>query len=837
MPQAIRRRWDRFFAIVALVLVVGLWLRNEQPWRHTLVVWCCGSNYESQVDYGRQFGQQHGCKVLIVGAPIQYLLELAARTGGRRPVVLAGRAGPGWEWIRRKGLLAHGPVFFGFDPYVIVVPLDNPGKIKSEADLGGGVIASMAPLAMRPKGKCIGYLLTSIAHELDSPWLAEAYYYAAKQRVKCGRLLFRPLKQGKAFVTITQRSQTTLPEAKGLKVIEIDPKYQVKMKKCRASIPQCAGVISKGTTEQLPVTYVDGLASPKSKDIFERHGYYHITNPKSQAFKPLHRVYLPKQPQQVQQQLAEELMKDGMWGMALRRWLKIVHVFGPSPYDAKATYMAGYCAMQMGLKRGAAELWKRCARIYPRRGIKEWAGPLFLMGLKNPDPKDLDEKLWADKAREELAKLKEQDLGEWGDDFEPSDVTDFMLDYPPVEIRVIEADLPKGSRRNLAVAEDELMVGAYDLALKDYNKVYTLNSPNEWAAMAMCRAGECAWLLGNKAAAVDIWNYCKTGYNGQPWGDTAGRLLYLAGLEGEPPTNKAVSPQAVQILEQEIKLPEKDTFVTRGLSDAVMDFRSANLSGSGALKECFKVLHKFYKGSSRGGAQAGEALVPPGAARKKKLRGRAPQIESKDVRNWRAQSLYWAGIVLCWMAKPAKAVMQWRRVMNEFANTPFAEKARDAIAKLKQYEGLSPAQKTAIDRALKLPLFSPHAQAQAVPAASEAEMLQAWRDLNDHVPDKHMAAVWHHIGLELFICGEYKEALHSFLKVLTVVNLKKPKENKWKDEALYYAGLCLEHLDKPQRARARWQELVEKYPQSKFAQRARQKLAATQAGGEVSGRG
>ncbi len=814
----------------------GLWVRNETPWRRTLVVWCCGSNYESQVDYGRQFGREHGCKVLVVGAPIQYLLQLAARVKPRA-LILAGRAGPGWEWIKQKGLLAHGPVFFAFDPYVIVVPPDNPGKIQSEKDLGGGVVASMAPLAMRPKGKCIGHLLSAIAYELDSPWLAEVYYMAATKTVKCGRLLFRPLKQGEAFVTITQRSQTTHPDAQGLKVIDIDPKYQVKMKRCRATIPQCVGVVSGELHDPLLLAYANGAADPKARELFERHGYYHITNPKAKAFKALEKVYLPKQPQQVQQQLAEELMADGMWDLALRRWLKIVHVFGPSPYDAKATYMAGYCALQMGLKRGAAALWRRCVRIYPRRGLKEWGGPLFLMGLKNPDPKDLNEKLWAEKAREELKKLRGEDLGEFGDDWEPSDVTDFLRDYPPVEIRIIEADLPKGSRRNLAVAEDELLVGAYELALKDYNKVYTLNAPNRWSAMAMCRAGQCAWLLGNKAAAVDIWELCKTAYNGQPWGDLAGRLLYLAGLEGETPVNAGVPKGAVQVLEREVVGPEEDTFVVRGLNNIVMDFRTANLDGGGALKECYKVVHRFYRGPSKASQQAGEAMAPSGAARKKKSRERAPVPESKDVHKWRAQASYWAGIVLCWMGKPKRAVIQWQQTRRQFGDTEFAAKARDAIEMVRAYEGLTDQQKQAIERAMKLPL-SGISELAVTPTASEREMIEAWRDLHDGVPDKSMAAVWHHIGLELYWCGAYKEALHSFLKVLTVVNLKKPEANKWKDEALYYAGLCLRHLGKPERARARWQQLLKQFPKSRFVQRARAKLGQFAAAGQgVRGRG
>ncbi|MBC7287925.1 MAG: substrate-binding domain-containing protein, partial [Armatimonadetes bacterium] len=365
MRQLSRKRWDKALALIAAALVIGLWLANEQPWRPALVVWCWGSSYEAQADFAREFGRRHRCKVVVVGGPAERLAVLAGASR-RRADVFVAPAGPEWEWMRRQGLVTRGPEVFAFDPYVIVVPAGNPAGIKSEQDLGAGAYASIAPEAMWPKGKCIAALLDAIAAGLDAPWVPEAYYYAARSRVNDGRLLFRPLKQGKAYVTITQRSQTTLPEAKGLEVIDINPRFQVKMKGCSNTIAQCVGVLNGARRPEFAEAYADELLGAQAQELLSRHGFYHVADAKARPFRELRPDFVPYQPHEAQQRLAEELMADGLWDIALGEWLKLIHLFGPSPFDAKATYYAGYCAMQHGLKRGAAAMWRRCAQLYSR---------------------------------------------------------------------------------------------------------------------------------------------------------------------------------------------------------------------------------------------------------------------------------------------------------------------------------------------------------------------------------------------------------------------------------------------------------------------------------------
>lgn len=794
MPRHRRKRWDVVIAVLAAAWVVSLWLINEQPWRPTLVVWCCGSNFESQDDFARHFGRAHRCKVLVVGAPVQYLAELAGR-GPRCPDLLVGRSGPGWKWLRQRGLLKRGPEFFAIDPYVIMVPKGNPAGVDGPEALSSGITAAIAPHAMRPKGKCIAHLLDAIARVTGNPGLAEVYYAAAEEALKCARLLPRPLKQGRAYVALTQRSQTTHPDASGTEAIEIEPKYMLAMKKCRATVPQCAAVLTRTRHLQLAGAYLDELVSPRAAPILERHGYYHITNEKARPFKPMMKVFVPRKPQPYQDQLAHELMADQQWSQALRRWLKLLHIFGPSPYDAKARYYAGYCALQMGLKRAAWAMWRRCVREYPRKGLHEWGGPFFRMNLALRDPEDIDEKFWADKARQALADLGEVPQ-EFGYDWEPGEVTDVLLQYPPIRITILESDLLKGSRRNLAVSEDLLQCALYAPALKDYNKVYTLNSPNRWLDMAMFRAGQCAWLLGNKAAALDLWETCKSVYTGQHWADLAGRLLYLASVEGETPVNKTIPADAVRILDSDLFPPTEPTFQARGLLNAYWDFKAANLHG--ALKECFKVAHAFYR--------------PPRST------------ADREFTDYRPEARYWAGIVCCWLGKPAAAIFQWRRLIRDHPSHPAAAKARQAIATLRAYPTLTSAQRRRVEMAMNEPLTGGTIVQTIAQPATDAR--RARIALADGVPDKGASAIWHHIALELFDCEQWAEALHSFLKVLTVVNLSDGKNNRWQAEALYFAGACLRRLGIEQRAQARWRELMQRYPNSPWAAAARQAISS-----------
>jgi ABC-type molybdate transport system substrate-binding protein len=810
------RRWDLLLAVAAVLWTLGLWVVHERPWQPTLVVWCGGSNYESQAELARDFGRQNHCKVLVVAAPVRYLMELTSRS--RRADVIAGGGDDGWAYLQDKGLLARGPEFFAVDPYVILVPPNNQGEITSARDLAKGVYAAAALDAMRPEGKGIASLLQAIGNDVGEPSLGETYYFGIRKRVKCARLLPRALKRGDVFAAITRQSMSTLPEAKGLQVIAIEPRHMLHMDACRGVVAQAAGVLAGSRHRELADRYIEYLVSPKAQEVLGRHGYLPSETKDAQVFKPLMQVLVPRHPHPYENKLAEELMADRQWDEALRRWLILLHTHGPSPYDAKARYYAGYCALQLGLKNGAWEFWRRCVRDYPRKGLHEWGGPIFEFGLKSYSPQDLDEEQWAEKASQALAELGEQPAP-YGADRPTGAVEDALVTYVPAEIRATEADLPDGSRTNMALAEDELLCGVYDLALADYNKVHALNAPNEFQACALFRAGQCAWLNGNRAAAVDVWQMCNSVHAGKAWAELAGRMLYLVGSEGIAPKDEGLPAGAIQILEREIFETGLRTAQGLAADTAYWNFQTRHLSA--ALEECLKVIHAFYPPPKAGDGEGNEQ--PP---------------------DLRPLARYWAGIICCWQGHPDAAVYQWRVLARDYPNTEWSAKAEKSLSQLQAYPRLTAEQKRALQTARLQPVVKPAAiplimPTAPVPAGMDHDVWYARVALADLVPDKGQAAIWHHIALEQFVCRDWKAALCSFLKVLTVANVRNEGMNKWQDEALYFAGSCLERLGRPDRACARWQQLLELHPNSQWAAvaRSRARMAPDRSGQGVTRHG
>ncbi len=74
--------------------------------------------------------------------------------------------------------------------------------------------------------------------------------------------------------------------------------------------------------------------------------------------------------------------------------------------------------------------------------------------------------------------------------------------------------------------------------------------------------------------------------------------------------------------------------------------------------------------------------------------------------------------------------------------------------------------------------------------------------------------------------GRREEALSEYLKVALLYAHEESVA-----EALYRAGLCLEELGRPDQAAARWREVVDEHPRSRFAGEARERLALARPGG------
>ena len=78
-----------------------------------------------------------------------------------------------------------------------------------------------------------------------------------------------------------------------------------------------------------------------------------------------------------------------------------------------------------------------------------------------------------------------------------------------------------------------------------------------------------------------------------------------------------------------------------------------------------------------------------------------------------------------------------------------------------------------------------------------------------------------HLGLGscCLAANDYDEALPQYLKVAMIYESEEEVA-----EALWQAGRCLESLEDPQRAAARYRELIEKHPAHPLAQRAKDQL-------------
>lgn len=789
MARQRSRRLTSVMAVLVLVAAVGgaLVLR---PWCKTLVVWSNEGAYEAQKAFAQQFSARNGCKVTVIRMSPQQVVEGFSRQG-RRPDVVVGHSGPAWAWLQEHRLLSRGPEFFGVDPFVIVYRPDPELQVTDVSILGKGFFSAIAPDAPYPTGRAVSSLLQAVARTLGIPSLAENYYFSVKAIVKTAEQLWQPLSSGKAYIALTRKTRAISPQFKELEIVPVPEAFLLRMDHCRDTLAHGAAVVAGGQLEELASRYIDALLSPETGPLLEAQGYYPAADERCNALRPVMTVLVRPEPHPYLDHLACELMADEEWEAALGCWLQLLHGLGPSPYDAKACYQAGLCALQLGLKSGAGRLWRRCVQHYAIEAPAEWEGPLFNVGVKPRDPKDLDTSHWAAQAQEALGKLGPDARVDFAADLPADDVGDFLANYPPGAARVKASDLYEGSRRSFAAAEDELRCGAYTLGGRDYTRVFGVTFSNSLEAMSLFRAGECQWLAGNRAAAMDLWAECASLFAGTEWGDLAGRAVYVAGSTGKVIEDKGVPTDAMRILSSEIEGPTYDTMQGRGLNAASWLFKARDLPG--ALAECFKVLHSVYP--------------PPKAT--------ASEEGSEPPPDARPQARYWAGILCCWMGQPDAAVIQWRLLARDYPGGPWAASAESALAQVQKHEQLSADQRKAVQAAFSVSLG--REMNVGVPPFFDRDARYALRGLSDRVPDKGQAVIWHHIGLELFLCREWSQALEAFLRVLTVANFRGEAGNRWQDEALYFAGVCLQHLGKSQRAEARWQELRQRFPDSRWS--------------------
>ena len=633
--------------VVALVALAASWWR---PGRPTLCVWSCGSNYESLTDFARGFEQRHHCRVRYTAAPVQYLLELALELTDK-PDVIVGRGGPGWEALRQAGRLAEGPTFFAVDPYVIITAAGNPLGIRSLEDLGrDGVRIAYSPWAMRPRGKCPSHLMSMVDAEFF-PGLCERWENNATVIEQCGRRLHLPVLDDRADAAIVPRCTTVWPEVRDrVEVVPIQPEHLLAMKQCRATIPQCCGVLTGAREPELARAFMQEMLSLEGREVFEAHGYLGAGSPQAAPYRPLMQVFRPKDMAGWQVHLAQRLSADEAYASALRRYLHVIHTFGPNHYEARARYHAGKCLAGLGRPALAREQWQRVAEDFPRRGKLEWESKVLHVGLPVDDVEKQPEQHWVDLARRQLESLPADaaiapEHLEWTD----------LLSLPRVHVR--EGDPAKNGTRNFALAEDLLAAGHYAGATRDYLKVVTLNYPSRYMPEARLKVALCDYLRGWREGAREQWQrlQAESGHG------VVGQLAARATARAQPRTAAEQPRLAVPMPPW---TPAYDTWPERGMTYgmALWEHHLPLFT----FKEMMKLLHGVYQKPGK--------LAP--IAR------------------------YRAGVCCLACDRPESAALQWRMCAAHYPETKWAKQAQRAIATLKA----APDFAEAVERAMARPL-------------------------------------------------------------------------------------------------------------------------------------
>jgi len=499
-----RKTLRRVDAVIVAVVVIGMAAAvgsRFRPVRPTLVVWSCGGNYDFLKAYAAAFERREGCRVRYTAAPVQYLLEEAVY-GDRMPDVIVGRAGPGWAALKGEGKMLEGPVFFGIDPLGIAVPAGNPKGVRSIEDVGrSGVRVAASPRAMRPKGKVIALLMGQMGCVF--PGLTERWENNAVVRPKCGRFLLRPLLDGRADCAIAPRSICFYPSVRGkVEFIPIPPEYLVRMKKGRASMPQCAGILRTPHVEKhldLARRFVHGLR--ESRDLLHEFGYLALTDPEAQPLAPLLKVSVPKDMPGWQVRLAEYLEQYGISGEARRRYLKVVYTFGPNRYTARALYRAALISLAKGAAAAARLDLERVVTEFPPPRPNEYDSRVLHYGLRVPGLEPKPYAYWIREAHKTLRGIPRR-----GDGREGSRILRDPRVHALFPVLVSEGDPPKNGTREFGLGLHLLVTQDFEFATRDLLKVATLNHPSRWMPDAEYLLGVCALRRGLPETARRQWD-------------------------------------------------------------------------------------------------------------------------------------------------------------------------------------------------------------------------------------------------------------------------------------------------------------------------------------------
>jgi len=322
----------------------------------------------------------------------------------------------------------------------------------------------------------------------------------------------------------------------------------------------------------------------------------------------------------------------------------------------------------------------------------------------------------------------------------------------------VTEDTPADEKQFL-LADGCLSQGLYTFAIRDFLKVTNIDPDSPRAAEARFRVGTCQAMLGRPDLAIEQWGRVVAEYSDSPYARTAHNgisawraILNSGGIEGED------SADDFDGAWRAFRSPGSG--VDGGLSYAEDLYENAITEY--ALQEYAKVLCDIY--------------TPNG--------GDNPH---KDYARYRM------GVCAYRLGKANAAARQWRLLLTDSPESPWAQDAGRALAAVGVTDAFSS------DAGLA---------AAVVPDILPSPLVRRY----------HLAALLMDCELPLVASKEY-------LKILHVLTAGRP--NPFQAEALYRLGECQQGRGRADLAVAAWQETAETYPESEWAGKARAAIEHT----------
>lgn len=104
------------------------------------------------------------------------------------------------------------------------------------------------------------------------------------------------------------------------------------------------------------------------------------------------------------------------------------------------------------------------------------------------------------------------------------------------------------------------------------------------------------------------------------------------------------------------------------------------------------------------------------------------------------------------------------------------------------------------------------------------DAIEVYNELSATDDDAYKAEVYFRLGEAHLASGDYEQALESFLRVVVLYH----DQSQWVIEAKYRSAECFERLGMQERARKTYKELIDEFPESDFAPKAKIKLEQLQ---------